>query len=93
MLDDHLTWDYQIIHMLSKVSSGIYSLKAMKHRLNPNVLKLIYGMNVWGPMLSTKQLNLLRAKQRIAIQLINTRKDILDIRKNYGILNIDQFMI
>ena len=58
LVDEHLTWNHHISHVIKKISRGIGVLAKLRYFLNPTLLKnvyyclvfsyLSYGVQAWG---------------------------------------------
>ena len=86
MVDETLCWDKHVHQLKSKLMANKYLLSMSKNLLNQYSLHsvyyahihshLIYGLSIWGSMLSMKYLNELYAKQKVCVKLItNYLKD------------------
>ena len=79
-IDDHLTWNNHVQNLLLKLASGIYSLNMVRNMLSPNTKRLIYfshvfshltyAMSVWGPMITSSNMNKLQVSQNKAVRSI-----------------------
>ena len=77
-IDEHLNWSIHIKHLLTKLSSGLYSLNMARNILPFNCKKLlyfahiqshlIYGLSAWGPMISASNLRKLKVQQNKALR-------------------------
>ena len=72
IIDDKLTWNSHIDHIVSKMCSGVYSIKAL-NILRDYILRtihvtnvethLLYGLGAWGSLTRKKQLKTIIQKQ------------------------------
>ena len=79
-IDEHLNWSVHVKHLLTKLSSGLYSLNMAKNILPIYSKKLlyfshiqshlIYGLSAWGPMISACDLKKLKVMQNKALRAI-----------------------
>ena len=104
-IDEHLDWSTHIKHLLTKLSSGLYSLNMTKNLIPYNSKKLLYyaniqshlnyGMCVWGPMLTKRNVKKLQVQQNKAVRALfnlNYRATLAPYFKKANILTIQGLM-
>jgi hypothetical protein len=79
-IDEHLNWSVHVKHLLTKLSSGLYSLNMARNILPMHSKKLlyfshvqshlIYGLSAWGPMISAADLRKLKVIQNKGLRAI-----------------------
>ena len=79
-LDECLTWEPQAKHVCSKLSKNLYLIRSVKHYLPVWSLKnlyfayihthLIYGLGIWGPMVSKASIKRIRTLQKKALRAV-----------------------
>ena len=105
LIDEHLSWDYHIKSICAKISKNLYLLRGVKNFLPNHCLKqlyysyihsnLTYGLILWGPMSTRKNIKRLIVSQKKAIRVIGRAKSNAHsepIFKRYQILNIDDLI-
>lgn len=80
-LDEHLTWDFQIEHVNSKISSANFALNCVKNILPLNIRKLVYntlvkshlqyGIMSWGGCNNSKIHKLYKLQKKVIRTLAN----------------------
>ncbi len=105
LLDEHLNFDSHVKHICSKLAKNVYMLNSVKHFLPSHSLKLlyysyvhsniIYGLNIWGPLVAKACLKRVRILQKKAIRAIDHAKynsSTQEIFKKHEILKIDDLI-
>ena len=79
LVDEHLTWNYHISHVIKKISRGIGVIAKLRYFLNPNLLKniyyclvfsyLSYGVQAWGSASKTN-LSKILTLQKKAVRIL-----------------------
>ena len=92
-LDNELSWQVHINHLLYKVQANKHRLSLGQNLLDSHTLKNIYyahihshityGLTVWGSMASKAQLSDLKKVQNQCIWIINKRTITSDITGQY----------
>jgi hypothetical protein len=80
IIDEYLDWNMHIKHLLTKLASGIYSLKMAKNLLPFSSKRLLYfsniqshltyGLSAWGSMITSTNLRKLKVQQNKAIRAL-----------------------
>lgn len=105
LIDEHLSWNYHIKSICAKISKNLYLLRGIKNVLPNSSLKqlyysyihshITYGLILWGPMASRKNIKRLIVSQKKAIRVIGRAKynaHCQPIFKKFQILNIDDLI-
>ena len=97
-LDNELSWQVHINHVLDKIQANKHLLSLRQNLLDSLTLKntyyahihlhISYGLTVWGSMASKAQLCNLKKVQNLCIQIINKRTITSDITGQYEELKI-----
>jgi hypothetical protein len=104
-MDEFLEWDFQIKHVLMKMSAGNYSLSMVKNFLPQNFKKLIYyaniqshlsyGISAWGSMVKLKDIKKLQVQQNKAIRNmcnVGRRVRMSDYYKKLNLIKIEDLV-
>ncbi len=104
-LDHNLSFDRHIKHVCSKLSKNLYMLRTVKNILPKASLKIlyysyihssiVYGLNIWGPLVAKSNLKRVRVIQKKAIRTIDHAKfnaPTSNICKKMDILLIDELI-
>ena len=97
-VDEHLDWKQHVRNLISKLKCGLGMLQRSCNLLNPYAKKLlyfgqvhshlVYGIGVWGPMLSAKLRNDLINVQNKCVKLLNMTSSKENVYKSMRILNL-----
>jgi len=97
IIDENLSWDNHVSHIMSKTSSGLYALRRMANQCEIDGLKTIYyalihshiayGISIYG---ATKKENLDRilVQQKKALRIILNLKHLDSVKHIFSNLNI-----
>ena len=82
-VDEHLTWNHHISHVIKKISRGIGVLAKLRYFLNPTLLKnvyyclvfsyLSYGVQAWGSASKTNLSKILTLQKKAVRSLTGSR--------------------
>ena len=82
-INEKLEWKNHVTHVLSKISSGCYSLKCIKNMVPKRVLKnvylanfeshIVYALGSWGPMISAKLRKKLQGKMLNSLKIVSDK--------------------
>ena len=98
-MDEKLSWNVHVNHVISKISSGLFSIRVMQNILPGYVLKdiyfanvqshLYYGISAWGPMINKSLLKVLIKKQERCVRCIDNKEKNPDVLfKKYRTLKL-----
>lgn len=96
-IDENLSWDVHVNHIINKINSGIYALKRMTYFCNLTVLKIIfhahvqshiaYGISIYGST-SQNNLNKILTLQKKALRIMLNLNFDDSVRQHFIDLNI-----
>jgi hypothetical protein len=97
IIDENLSWDNHVTHVVGRISSGIFALKQMSNFCSLETLKTIYfsmihshlsyGIGIYGAT-SKKNLDKLLLQQKRAIRTMLKLKTTVSVRKEFTELGI-----
>ena len=101
VIDEHLEWNHQVKHVMTKMIAGNYSLSMVKNMVSVKSKLLIYyanvqshinyALSVWGPMAKAAEINKLIVQQNKSIRLIlkvGRRSNLGPLYKKVNLLRI-----
>ena len=100
-IDENLNWNYHMEHLHHKITTNLHLLRSSKNILNIDSLRkvyyahvhshLIYGVKVWGSMISSPQINSLYKQQKQCLWLIGKLKSRENTDTTFRIMKILKF--
>ena len=79
-LDEHLSWSFQINHVIAKLSSGNYAIAQSKNFLPINIRKTLYnslfrshldyGVIAWGSVAASKLIRVIKLQKKCIRRVI-----------------------
>ena len=104
-IDQNLTFDKHAKYVCSKLSKNLYMMRSVKNILSKSSLKLlyysyihscmVYGLNIWGPLIAKSNLKRIRTIQKKALRTITHAKfnaSTNAICKSLSILLVDELI-
>ena len=102
ILDEKISWAHHVTNLLSKLSSGVHSIRSLKNLTNPEIKQsiymaniqrhMLYALNVWGPIISSRDQKLLENKMIKGQKSINCKMNDAEIRKKYKLLTFSELV-
>ena len=102
-IDQHLTWRTHLRKITNRIKTKLCMLQRGKNILTSYAKKilyfaqiqsiLIYGLVIWGNMITETQLNHLQKLQDRCVQLISPRRNTRNIYEEYRILNLRELLL
>ncbi len=84
LLDEHLKFDSHVKHVCSKLAKNLYMLRNIMYVVPKWALRtlyysyihsnFIYGLSIWGPLVTKSSLNRVKVLQKKALRTINHAK-------------------
>ena len=91
-IDENLNWNYHMEHLHNKITTNILNTDSLRKVYYAHVHShLIYGMKVWGSMISSPQINSLYKQQKQGLQLVGKLKSRENTDPVFRIMNILKF--
>ena len=101
-INDKLSWVTHVKKLLSKLKCGLGMLQHGNQYLTSSAKRvlyygqihsnLIYGITIWGPMISKKQYNELFKLQKRCVRLIDPTRNVKDVFRKNRILTLDRLI-
>ena len=100
-INQNMTWNTQVEHLHNRITTNLHLLRGSKNVLNVDCLRkvyfvhihshLIYGMKVWGSMISSVQTANLFKQQKQCMHILGNRKLRENVEPVFKELNILKF--
>ena len=100
-IDQNMSWNTQVEHLHNRITTNLHLLRTSKNVLNVDYLRkvyfahihshLVYGLKVWGSMLSAAQTENLFKQQKQCMRILGNRKLRENVESVFKELNVLKF--